>query len=845
MSFIRTENVTLRLLIIVLVMLLVITGFSLSPAKAHATIPVDSKVIVGYWHNFDNGSGFIRLRDVSPDFDVINVSFAEPTNGPQGGTIGFTPFNATEEQFKSDVQYLQSQGKKVIISIGGANGQVQLVNANVRNQFISSMKTIITKYGFDGLDIDFEGHSLYFNSGDSDFRNPTTPVITNLISAVRELHDFYGTNFMLTMAPETFFVQVGYKFYGGSCLSCDNRAGSYLPVIHVLRDIIDWVQVQHYNSGQISALDNQFYAMGNADFHVAMADMVLTGFPVAGNSNHFFTGLRPDQVVIGLPANVNAGGGFTTVAEVHKALNYLYKGESFGGSYVLRNGAHPGMRGLMTWSINWDKYNNFQFSTSHRAYLNQLNTGGGDVIAPTIPGSLQVVSVIDRSVNLSWIPSTDNRGVTGYIISYGTMTTSVNGATTNATISGLNPGTTYTFTVKARDAAGNQSAASNAVTATISYPLEPPIPSGLYATNVTSSSLHLGWLADTEGRDVAGYSVSYGNTVINSSTKSVQINALTPNTTYTFVVKTYDSFGNVSRSSLPLSVTTNPASVCTVQEWDANTVYTGGQRASYNGNIYEARWWTKGERPDISSVWKLIGPCGPADLISPTTPTNLQSISMSATSIVLGWSASTDNVGVTGYTVYYGSSSVNVAGNTTTATITGLTYNTIYTFTVKARDAAGNLSLASNPYTRLTPSSPDTTAPTVPTNVQASGITNSSVTLSWAPSTDEYGVTGYTVSYGSTSINVMGTTTTINNLTAGTSYTFIVKALDAAGNVSIGSTVQATTSTTNGPAAWAPNVSYKVGDQVTFGGRTYSCRQPHTSLLGWEPTNVPALWSLV
>jgi len=113
--------------------------------------------------------------------------------------------------------------------------------------------------------------------------------------------------------------------------------------------------------------------MGNADFHVAMADMVLQGFPVAGNANNVFPALRPDQVAIGLPANVNAGNGFTSVAEVQKALDYIIKGQSFGGSYRLRStSGYANFRGLMTWSINWDAFNNFEFSSRHRTYLNSL-----------------------------------------------------------------------------------------------------------------------------------------------------------------------------------------------------------------------------------------------------------------------------------------------------------------------------------------------------------------------------------------------------------------------------------------------------------------------------------------
>jgi len=93
----------------------------------------------------------------------------------------------------------------------------------------------------------------------------------------------------------------------------------------------------------------------------------LTGFPVAGNTANMFPTLRQDQVVLGLPANTNAGNGFTSVPEVQKALNYIIKGQSFGGPYVLRNPAgYPSFKGLMTWSINWDKYNNFEFSNNHR-----------------------------------------------------------------------------------------------------------------------------------------------------------------------------------------------------------------------------------------------------------------------------------------------------------------------------------------------------------------------------------------------------------------------------------------------------------------------------------------------
>lgn len=331
-----------------------------------------ARVLVGYWHNFDNGSGFIKLRDVSTDWDVVNLAFGEPVAGSTSN-IAFTPDVRTSvAEIQSDVQVLHGRGKKVLLSVGGANGHVELRNATERQQFVDSITAIIRQYGLDGLDVDFEGQSVHVNPGDADITNPTTPVIVNLIAALRQIRQNIGSNFILTMAPETFFVQVGYQFYGGTS-NGDSRTGAYLPVIHGVRDILTLIHVQHYNTGSVTALDNQFYNSGNADFHVAMAEMLLTGFPVA-NTGRTFQGLRPDQVAIGLPANINAAGsGFTPPAEVQRALNYLIRGQSFGGRYVLRNPAgYRSFRGLMAWSVNWDRFANFDFSRNHRAYLNSL-----------------------------------------------------------------------------------------------------------------------------------------------------------------------------------------------------------------------------------------------------------------------------------------------------------------------------------------------------------------------------------------------------------------------------------------------------------------------------------------
>ncbi|MER7724473.1 glycoside hydrolase family 18 protein [Streptomyces sp. NPDC096323] len=331
--------------------------------------------LVGYLHSsFANGSGYTRMSDVPDSWDVIDLAFGEPTSVTSGDIrfslcpVAECPNVESVAEFKAAIKAKQAAGKKVLISIGGQNGQVQLATTAARDTFVSSVSKIIDEYGLDGLDIDFEGHSLSLNTGDTDFRSPTTPVVVNLISAVKTLKAKYGAKFVLTMAPETFFVQLGYQYYGsGPWGGQDPRAGAYLPVIHALRDDLTLLHVQDYNSGSIMGLDNQYHSMGGADFHIAMTDMLLTGFPVAGDQTKVFPGLRPDQVAIGLPASTQAGNGHTSPADVTKALNCLTK-KTDCGSYAT-HGTWSGLRGLMTWSINWDRFNNGEFSKNFDAYF--------------------------------------------------------------------------------------------------------------------------------------------------------------------------------------------------------------------------------------------------------------------------------------------------------------------------------------------------------------------------------------------------------------------------------------------------------------------------------------------
>ena len=317
-------------------------------------------VVVGYWHNFDNGSGVMRLKDVPAEYNIINVSFAEGDQAAAKGTAAFVLdklFN--EAEFIADIKAKQAAGVKVLVSLGGANGVIVIDSLEARERFIKTLGDIIAKYGFDGLDLDME-NNLTITAQD-DFRKPVTPQIVNVIAGVKAIKARFGDKFILTMAPEVNYVQGGHGYYGGTW-------GGYLPIIHGLRDDLTMLHVQHYNTGSIGATDGKQYSQGTVDFQVAMTDMLLTGFNLGGDVNKPFPALRPDQVGFGLPATTSAaGGGYLSIAETQKALDCLMKLQNCA-SYKPSK-AQPDLRGIMTWSINWDSKQAYQFAKSHSAYF--------------------------------------------------------------------------------------------------------------------------------------------------------------------------------------------------------------------------------------------------------------------------------------------------------------------------------------------------------------------------------------------------------------------------------------------------------------------------------------------
>ncbi len=177
-----------------------------------------------------------------------------------------------------------------------------------------------------------------------------------------------------------------------------------------------------------------------------------------------------------------------------------------------------------------------------------------------------------------------------------------------------------------------------------------------------------------------------------------------------------------------------------------------------------------------------VAPPGPPDTTPPSVPGNVVASPLSETQVQLGWDASTDDVAVQAYRIRRD----GVEVGTTTELIfqdSALLPDSTYAYTVEAFDAASNDSGESSAIQVTTLA--DTTLPSVPATLAAVAVSDTEVDLSWQPSVDNIGVSGYRVWRDGVEIATTGATGFSDaGLLADTEYTYQVEAFDAAGNLS-------------------------------------------------------------
>src|SRR5256885_1458459 len=230
--------------------------------------------------------------------------------------------------------------------------------------------------------------------------------------------------------------------------------------------------------------------------------------------------------------------------------------------------------------------------------------------------------------------------------------------------------TTEIYTLSLHDALPiSQSASAGATTQVAPDTQAPSVPTGLTGTAVSATQINLTWNASTDNVAVTSYQVYLNDTMIaNTAVTSFQHTGLTAGTTYNYRVSAADAVPNYSGwTATPVSVTT-PAAL---------------------------------------------------DTTAPSTPTGLLASAVSSSQINLSWSASTDNVAVTGYRVYRAGTLLVTLGAVTAYQNTGLAASTSYSYTVQGIDAAGNASAQSASASATTQAALDTTAPSVPRGLSA------------------------------------------------------------------------------------------------------------------------------
>ncbi len=410
----------------------------------------------------------------------------------------------------------------------------------------------------------------------------------------------------------------------------------------------------------------------------------------------------------------------------------------------------------------WDEWYGYGRVDTKNAVDQAILLGGGsptpapDTQAPSVPVGFNGTTTAGvQQVMLSWQAATDNVGVTGYnVYRNGTKITTVNALTYTDTA--IQYGTAYTYTVSAVDAAGNTSAQTGVIQVT-ALPLIPPadtqaptVPGSLNGTANSETQVSLSWQAATDNVGVTGYNVYRNGIKLGSvTTLSYTDSTAVANTAYSYTVSAYDAVGNTSAQSTAKNVVT----------------------------------------PDATA---------------PTVPASLTSVAITHEQVVLSWQAATDNVAVIGYNVYRNGAKIGTA-STLSYTDLAVTPSTGYLYTVSAYDAAGNTSAQSAAITVTTsapPVVPDTQAPTVPANTAAVANTETKVTVSWAASTDNVGVTGYNVYRNGTKIGTVSTLSYVDTtVSAKTTYSYTVSAFDASDNASSqSSTASVTTPDTTAPS---------------------------------------------
>ncbi|WP_153484413.1 chitinase, partial [Streptomyces katsurahamanus] len=303
------------------------------------------KVLQGYWENWDGAAngvhpplGWIPVTDSrirAHGYNVINAAF--PVIRSDGTVLWENGMdNTVKVPTPAEMCQAKQDGLTILMSIGGAAAGIDLSSSAVADRFVATIVPILKKFNFDGIDIDIETGLV--GSGNI---NQLSASQSNLIRIIDGVLAQMPSNFGLTMAPETAYVTGGSVAYGSIW-------GSYLPIVKKYADNgrLWWLNMQYYN-GSMYGCSGDSYAAGTVAGFKAQTDCLNRGLVIQGTTIR----VPYDKQAPGLPAQQGAGGGHMSPSLVAQAWN----------SYSNQ------LKGLMTWSLNWDGARNWTFGDNVRA----------------------------------------------------------------------------------------------------------------------------------------------------------------------------------------------------------------------------------------------------------------------------------------------------------------------------------------------------------------------------------------------------------------------------------------------------------------------------------------------
>lgn len=524
-----------------------------------------SGVVVGYWHNWCGGAGYkggvapcVKLDQVNPQYNVVDVSFMKVYGSNPIPTFKLdTGTGMNESQFIEQIAELNRQGRAVLLALGGADAHIEL-RTGQEQAFADEIIRLVETYGFDGLDIDLEQTAV------TAANNQT--VIPAALRIVKDHYRAQGKNFLITMAPEFPYLTAN---------------GLYTPYLRALEGYYDWINPQFYNQGGDGIwIDGFGWIAQNNDalkeeFIYYMADSLING-------TRGYYKIPHDKLVFGIPTNIDAAatGYVTNPQDLFDAFNKL------------KNQGQP-LRGVMTWSINWDMGRNAAGQSYNESFIKSYGPFIHEQeITPPIDNGKPVFSGVSDTRIKQGTAFDPMAGVTANDKEDGDLTGQilVEGSVDNQRI-GL-----YPLTYKVSDRDNNVTEQLRSVEV---YSMKPVF------SGVTDTTLELGTPFDPMTGVSANDEEDGDLTAQIKVSGSVDSNKVGR---YTLTYQVTDSAGQLVTQQRNVTVKEQGA-ICE-NGWDAKKVYIGGDIVSHNGKNWLAGWWTQNEEPGTTGdwgVWKAQG----------------------------------------------------------------------------------------------------------------------------------------------------------------------------------------------------------------------------------------------